>query len=136
MAMFGLVETAADKLMQPAAKGVVGLIRRAWVRTHADHRVILGCRRMGESYPDRYVLEVGIAPSRSAKPIPLSDFVPKAQRVAAEIFLGMPVVVTYSGPELIRFVVRRSHGPAHQHQHFLEIHPSGLVNLEDRKSVV
>ncbi|QNA75396.1 hypothetical protein C8250_029035 [Streptomyces sp. So13.3] len=95
----------------------------------ADHAPIWPCSGFANEYSYRFRLRVGIAPSRTPKPLPVAGFAARAREVAAWIFRDGPFHVDYAGKELVRVEVRENAMPKEQFVHQLEVRPTGLVDL-------
>jgi hypothetical protein len=78
---------------------------------------------MQNVYGYRFRLRVGIAPSRTASPLPITERAARADAIAALIFRDAKRHVDYAGNELVRIEVRE------RFVHQLEVRPTGLIDL-------
>lgn len=127
--MTGPFEAAAAKVAAPAAKESWKLATRLSRKLKADHSPISQCPNLNQDHSDRVVMLIGVAPSRSPKPVQASRFVRSAQQVAEAIFAGVPPTTDWSSKEEVRFIIRDSDNPMRSDQHRLQIYPSGFMLL-------
>lgn len=125
----GPFEAAAAKAAAPAVKESRKQLRRLQSRLKADHGPIGQCPNLNRNHSDRVVMLVGVAPSRSAKRVPTSQFVRCAQRVG-ETLLGNAATTDWSNKDEVRLIVRDSDNPMRTDQHRLHIYPSGFMLLQ------
>lgn len=126
--IFGSIDSAA----KDAASIFRGLrAGGAWFaqKTRGDHSAISACYGMDHPYAHRFAARVCAAPSRAVKPLPDGDFPARAQAVALRVLENLQYVADYSGPDLVRFVVKDGVEQRRSQRHLLEVRSSGLIDL-------
>ncbi|GIG02105.1 hypothetical protein [Catellatospora citrea] len=125
----GFAESALLKVLGPLAKVLPGTAARLRHVAHGDHLAIQGTPLLGQD-GSRFALTVALAPSRSAKPLPVAEFPDKALACAQVVLPHEAIECDYSGPELARFTVAdQTPSPMYRHRHILSVHRTGLVVL-------
>jgi len=126
----GPIEAAAAKYAGPVAKESWRQGRQLYQRLQPDHGSISQCPNLQRFYGDRVVMLVGVAPTRSAKPVATSNFVRASQQVAEAVFVGLAPKTDYTGRDRVRLKVQFDDDPISTPRHILEFCPTGLMYLQ------
>lgn len=126
---FDPISTASTKASDRIAGWFLDRAQSAIGSLRADHAPIERCSGMQSGYSHRFRLQVGVAPSRTALPLAITERASRADALAALIFRDAKRHVDYAGNELVRIDVRENAVDGEHFVHRLEVHPTGLVDL-------
>ncbi len=133
---FDPISTATTKASDRIAGWFLDRAQAAIASLKADHTSIERCSGMQNAYGYRFRLRVGIAPNRTALPLSITERASRAYSVAALIFRDAERCVDYAGNELVRIEVRENAIAGERFIHQLEVHPTGLVDLQWRLNCI